>query len=103
MGERHAGAVLLVARLHAGGGGAVDRRQHVGLGLVFVAFHGQAETLVLARRVAQLGQAAAAIAVLRVGRGTGVVEAAHVTLVVGSLARAMVDVDHAAPPNFRPT
>src|SRR6185437_4094403 len=81
----------------AGGGGAVDRGQHVGIGVVFVAFHGQAETLVFAGRIDQLGQAAATIAVLRVGRGARVVVAAHIALVVGFLALAVVDVDHAAP------
>ena len=97
MGEGHPRTGLPVARRHAGGGGVVDGGIHVGIGVVLVALHRQPEALVLAGRVHQLGQDAATIAFVRVGRGAGVVEAAHLALVFGLLALAVVDVDHAAP------
>jgi len=97
MRERHPRAGLPVVRLHAGGGDVVDGRQHVGVGDVLVALHGQAQALAVVGRIDQLGQHAAAVALLRIGCGAGVVGAAHPALVACFLALAVVDVDHAAP------
>ena len=76
--------------MHAGNGDVVVPRaaQHLGVGLVLVAFHGQAEALVRARREHQLRQQAAAVAFLRIG-GCGAAGAADLAHVLGLLALAM--------------
>src|SRR3546814_16036922 len=71
------------------------RGQYVGVGAVLVAFDGEPEALVGRRLEHQLGEQAAAVAVLRVGSGTRAALAADLAPVLRRLALAMIDHRHA--------
>src|SRR3546814_7282308 len=73
------------------------RGQYVGVGAVLVAFDGEPEALVGRRLEHQLGEQAAAVAVLRVGSGTRAALAADLAPVLRRLALAMIDHRHARP------
>src|SRR3546814_11576984 len=73
------------------------RGQYVGVGAVLVAFDGEPEALVVRRLEHQLGEQAAAAAVLRVGSGTRAALAADLAPVLRRLALAMIDPRHARP------
>ena len=88
-------ALVVVAVQGAGGGG--DHRQRIGLRIVLVAFHGQAQALAVGRGEHQLGQHAGAVALLRIGGSAGGTAAAVVALVFGLLAAAPVQHHHRAP------
>ena len=102
MGEGNARTGLVVFGDHriverAGEGLQSLRSEQVGVGIVLVAFHGQPETLVFARREHQLGQQAAAVAILRVGLGARAADTADFALVLGFLALPMADRDQSRP------
>src|SRR5690606_2639971 len=69
-----------------------------GVGLVLIAFHGQAQALLLRWRIDQLGQQAAAVALLRIGPGARAAAAAGLAHVLRLLPLAVADRDHSRPP-----
>src|SRR5690606_14741566 len=100
--ERHPRARLVVVGIERKVVRAGQRLQaaageHVGIGGLLVAFHGQAEALVGGRGEDQLGQQAAAVAILRVRLRARGAFAADLALVLRFLALAVVDHGHARP------
>ncbi|KAF5306767.1 hypothetical protein FQR65_LT18510 [Abscondita terminalis] len=76
---------------------ATQRIEEVGVGAIFIAFHGQAQTLLRIGRIDQPGQQTAAIAVLRIGLGAALTFTAHAPHVFRFLALAVADCYQATP------
>ena len=100
--QRHPLALLVVACGDAGIGGAGQRlqplrRQQVGVRMVLFALQRQLQALRCGRREHQLGQHAAAGAILRVGRGAAAAHAFDLAHVAHFLALATADRRHARP------
>ena len=102
MREGDARTRLVVARDHAIVGGARQRLipllgQQIGIGIVLVAFHRQAEPLSFARCKDQLRQQAAAVPFLRIRQRARGTDATDIALVLGLLALPVAHADQAAP------
>ena len=101
--QRHPRAGLMVAAvlrqdaLRCAGAARIDTAQRLDAAVVLIALHGELEALLRVGRIHQLAQHAAAIDLLRIGCGAGVVAGAVIALVLRFLALAMAHGDHAAP------